>query len=166
MNSVGVLPVTYLNTPDTYRAEALLANAQQIAAQYFRSAQLRQERALVYRHYTPLSHEEVLESYLQRARELLARGEPMQAEAVIRDVIDMSLKGLKYVQTYDRPFLLTVAALAYLGWMYAAFAILSGAPAPVLHSPVRTYPPPTTLSAVVVCRSHLSLLLCVVCFTD
>ena len=34
LNSVGVLPLDYLNNTDKYKAEALLTNAQQILASY------------------------------------------------------------------------------------------------------------------------------------
>ena len=34
LNSVGVLPLDYLNDTDKYKAEALLSNAQQILASY------------------------------------------------------------------------------------------------------------------------------------
>ena len=55
LNSVGVLPVEYLNNTEQYIAENLFMNAQQILAQYEVKELFRKKTSLLFRSFTSLA---------------------------------------------------------------------------------------------------------------
>jgi phosphatidylinositol glycan class N len=52
----------------------------------------------------------------------MSSGRHEQAQELSSSLIDLSLQGLHYFQTYDWPFLLSVVSLGYVGWI--AFLVL------------------------------------------
>ena len=55
LNSVGILPVEYLNNTEYYLAENLFMNAKQILAQYEVKEVFRKETSLIFRPFSFLS---------------------------------------------------------------------------------------------------------------
>ncbi|KAH8020028.1 hypothetical protein HPB51_023903 [Rhipicephalus microplus] len=123
INSLGVLPVEYLNTDWHFRAVALLTNARQILAQFQQQKQIIEDTtfSLFFRQFRDMmpkrQHEliEMIETLLKQSRY-------KEAVQVIEKFIELSLKGLVYYQKYDRLTLSIAVALGFTGWM--AFVIL------------------------------------------
>uniref|UniRef100_L7M6U1 GPI ethanolamine phosphate transferase 1 n=1 Tax=Rhipicephalus pulchellus TaxID=72859 RepID=L7M6U1_RHIPC len=123
INSLGVLPVEYLNTDWHFRAVALLTNARQILAQFKQQKQIIEDTtfSLFFRQFRDMmpkrQHEliEMIETLLKQSRY-------KEAVQVIEKFIELSLKGLVYYQKYDRLTLSIAVALGFTGWM--AFVIL------------------------------------------
>ena len=59
VNSVGNLPVGYLNNSEKYIAENLFINAQQILAQYLVKESLRKESSLVFSAFKHLAGNDI-----------------------------------------------------------------------------------------------------------
>jgi phosphatidylinositol glycan class N len=128
VNSVGVVPTAYLNTTAEHRAGLLLANAQQVLAQFLaKDGARRAASTFTYRPFSALAGHEAM---VRGIRERIARGDHALAEAQARDLVALALDGLHYFQVYDRRYLLTVVSLGYLGLgaALAVRALLPGQP--------------------------------------
>ncbi|KAI5067181.1 hypothetical protein GOP47_0017709 [Adiantum capillus-veneris] len=114
MNSVGSLPVAYLDLNEVDVAEAVFANAKQILNQFLQKSRLKHATSLNFKPFMPLMG---YEKVLKEIRELI---EYKQYEAALRsaqELIGLSLAGLHYFQTYDWLFLMGTVTMGYLGWM-------------------------------------------------
>ncbi|KAF9474339.1 GPI ethanolamine phosphate transferase 1 [Pholiota conissans] len=132
VNSVGVLPDVDPSKPgylDSSRgdgavARAALLNAKVVLEQYRVKHELKQHHSLVYKPYKPLS--EVITtgeaSQILAIEKLITEEKWDAARQASSDLIQQSLKGLHYLQTYDRFLIRGFVTAAYLGW--AAYASL------------------------------------------
>jgi phosphatidylinositol glycan class N len=121
-NSVGVLPLTYLDKDDKAKAEALLVNAKQILEMYRVKEEIKRAHALYYRPFPGLGDEQHSVQYRTvRIQKAIDAGQFEEAVNRTYDLIDLGLDGLRYLQTYDWLFLRALITLGYLGWI--AFAI-------------------------------------------
>ncbi|OSS47512.1 hypothetical protein B5807_07243 [Epicoccum nigrum] len=121
-NSVGVLPLTYLDKDDKAKAEALLVNAKQILEMYRVKEEIKRAHALYYRPFSGLGDEQHSVQYrIVRIQKAIDAGQFEEAVNRTYDLIDLGLDGLRYLQTYDWLFLRALITLGYLGWI--AFAI-------------------------------------------
>ncbi|KAH6612089.1 Phosphatidylinositolglycan class N-domain-containing protein [Boeremia exigua] len=121
-NSVGVLPLTYLDKDDKAKAEALLVNAKQILEMYGVKEEIKRAHALYYKPFPGLGDEQhSIEYRVIRIQKAIDAGQFEEAVNRTYDLIDLGLEGLRYLQTYDWLFLRTLITLGYLGWI--AFAI-------------------------------------------
>ncbi|KAK0220043.1 Phosphatidylinositolglycan class N-domain-containing protein [Armillaria fumosa] len=134
-NSVGVLPDVDPTRPgyllprngDQSLAEAALINAKTILENYRVQHEIKKRHKNFYRPFAPL--EALTKSgnprrieMLQEIEDLILQGDWYGARAAALDVITVGLEGLRYLQTYERTLLRTVATIAYAGW--AAYASL------------------------------------------
>ena len=55
LNSVGVLPIDYLDNSEPYKVNNLVTNAKQILAQYQINEQMKRESSLVFRQFPELT---------------------------------------------------------------------------------------------------------------
>lgn len=150
VNSVGVLPDVDPSLPgyldSTYGAEgparAALVNAKVILEQYrlkhgmtsdFRArvsnlashiVALKQKHSLFYTPYKPLAHVITTEntSHILAIDKLITEERWDDSQLLSSRLIQESLKGLHYIQTYDRFLIRGFVTAAYLGW--AAYASL------------------------------------------
>ncbi|KAF8180205.1 Phosphatidylinositolglycan class N-domain-containing protein [Pholiota molesta] len=132
VNSVGVLPDAdptkpgYLDSKngDGALARAALVNAQVILEQYRVKHELKQKHSLVYKPYEPLSDVETTDQAPQiiAIEKLIMEQKWDAARQLSSDLINQSLTGLHYLQTYDRFLIRGFVTAAYLGW--AAYASL------------------------------------------
>ncbi|KAJ4986774.1 phosphatidylinositolglycan class N [Stagonosporopsis vannaccii] len=121
-NSVGVLPLTYLDKDDKSKAEALLVNAKQILEMYRVKEEIKRAHALYYKPFPGLGDEQhSIEYRVIRIQKAIDAGQYEEAVNRTYDLIDLGLEGLRYLQTYDWLFLRALITLGYLGWI--AFAI-------------------------------------------
>ncbi|KAI9710266.1 MAG: Glycosyl phosphatidyl inositol anchor synthesis [Bogoriella megaspora] len=146
VNSVGELPLEYLDTTPKAKAEASLVNAQEILEMY--RVKEEQKRATVLR-YKPFSSfvgdSKSVEHRLEEIRKLINGKDFDRAISESRNLLKLALAGLRYLQTYDWLFLRALVTAGYLGWI--AFAITTVIDLHVLHG--KTQDSRTTSSIVV-----------------
>ncbi|KAJ5498356.1 GPI ethanolamine phosphate transferase 1 [Penicillium expansum] len=133
VNSVGQLPLDYLNASPKEKALAALANTQAVLEMY--NVKEEQKRGAVIRYvpYEPLSgyHENSIEGRLARIEALISSGDHEEAIVVSAELLRVALEGLRYLQTYDWLFLRTIVSIGYLGWI--AYALTTVIDLHVLH---------------------------------
>uniref|UniRef100_A0A8C4QST0 GPI ethanolamine phosphate transferase 1 n=1 Tax=Eptatretus burgeri TaxID=7764 RepID=A0A8C4QST0_EPTBU len=133
MNSVGLLPLSYLNTSLAFRAEAALANALAIVEQFQVKRDIKRETALpfFYTPYQPL-HDGKLLQLIVAAKKSFEKSRYDDVVRISEELVKLSLGGLRYYHTYDRAFIGTSVVFGFVGWMvYIATLILR----PNVHQP-------------------------------
>uniref|UniRef100_A0A2C9JNT5 GPI ethanolamine phosphate transferase 1 n=1 Tax=Biomphalaria glabrata TaxID=6526 RepID=A0A2C9JNT5_BIOGL len=129
MNSIGILPIDLLSASEGDKATALLANAEQILAQFQVKMEQVKERTIsvTFRPFLELVESEKPPKELHTVRHIKHLIKNGQIEEAVKDtqrLIDTALRGLQYYQTYDRLFLGASIVLGFLGWMSYTFCIL------------------------------------------
>ncbi|QPG96722.1 Glycosyl phosphatidyl inositol anchor synthesis [Epichloe festucae Fl1] len=121
-NSVGELPLSYLDAGIREKAEALLLNAREILEMYNVKERIKKASQLRYAPYQPLSaaHQTPRER-TQAIRALIDEQRFQEAIDQTAMLIKIALQGLRYLQTYDWLFLRALITAGYLGWI--AFAL-------------------------------------------
>jgi phosphatidylinositol glycan class N len=153
-NSVGELPLSYLDTDLKTKAEALLVNAQEILEMYHVKENLKRSNELRYKAFPGLGDEtHSVEYRVSQIRKAIDKGETNDAIRQIQELIQLGLQGLRYLQTYDWLFLRTLITLGYLGWI--AFALTTVIDLHVLRENSKTV---RTLSSNIVFSSILVVL--------
>lgn len=126
LNSVGTLPVDYLNNTRLFKAENMLTNAVQILEQFKVKMTQKKEVTLPFL-FTPfklLSDSQQLDT-LRKARSYIKQEKFDEVVSLCEELIDLALKGLSYYHTYDRLFLGISVAVGFVGWTsYASLLIL------------------------------------------
>ncbi|XP_008838868.1 GPI ethanolamine phosphate transferase 1 isoform X2 [Nannospalax galili] len=126
LNSVGTLPVNYLNNTDLFKAESMFTNAVQILEQFKVKMTQKKEVTLPFL-FTPfklLSHSKQLD-ILRRARSYIKQEKFVEVVSLCEELIELALKGLSYYHTYDRFFLGINVAVGFVGWTsYASLLII------------------------------------------
>ncbi|XP_052194978.1 uncharacterized protein LOC127803025 [Diospyros lotus] len=114
VNSVGNLPLDYVNLNKAEEVEAVLANAKQILSQFLQKSLLKQSNSLRFKPFKPLAH---YSSDLDEIEYLISIRDYEAALKLSQDLRTLALKGLDYFQTYDWFMLMTVITFGYFGWM-------------------------------------------------
>ncbi|KAJ2600133.1 Glycosyl phosphatidyl inositol anchor synthesis [Coemansia sp. RSA 1721] len=118
LNSVGTLPLSYLNATDEFRARAALVNALQVLEQYRVKHDQKQQTEMFFKPYAPM-HQPTNspEHILARIRQAIDMRQYAQAEADCSSLIALCLEGLRYFQRYDWLLLRSIVSAGYLGWI-------------------------------------------------
>lgn len=120
-NSVGVLPLSYLDTDAKAKAQALLVNAQQILEMYNVKEELKKSEQLYYKPYAGFSDEvHSVEHRISLIQRSIDDDDAEDAIRRTRQLIELGLEGLRYLQTYDWLFLRTLVTVGYIGWIVFA----------------------------------------------
>lgn len=114
VNSVGNLPLEYINMNEAENAEALLANTKQILNQFLRKSHIKQTNSFYFKPFKPLVH---YSSILDRIEGLISLRDYEMAMKLSENLRSLALQGLHYFQTYDWLMLMSVITLGYIGWM-------------------------------------------------
>ncbi|PON75994.1 GPI ethanolamine phosphate transferase [Trema orientale] len=114
VNSVGSLPLDYINMNEAAEVEAVLANTKQILNQFLRKSQIKQSNSLSFKPFKPLSH---YSSILDQIEDLISGKNYEAAMKLAENLQNLALQGLHYFQTYDWLMLMSVISLGYIGWM-------------------------------------------------
>ncbi|XP_006141910.1 GPI ethanolamine phosphate transferase 1 [Tupaia chinensis] len=126
LNSVGILPVDYLNNTDLFKAESMFTNAVQILEQFKVKMTQKKEATLPFL-FTPfklLSDSEQL-NILRKARSYIKQRKFDEVVSLCRELINLALEGLSYYHTYDRFFLGINVVTGFVGWTsYASLVII------------------------------------------
>ncbi|KDN68699.1 putative phosphatidylinositolglycan class N [Colletotrichum sublineola] len=116
VNSVGELPLAYLDAKPKEKVKALLANAQEILEMYGIKERIKKTNQLRYVPYKPLSSEHrTPEQRIQEIRSLIDAGTFEEAIEETASLIKTALEGLRYLQTYDWLFLRALITVGYIG---------------------------------------------------
>ncbi|CAL0321542.1 unnamed protein product [Lupinus luteus] len=114
VNSVGSLPLDYINMSKAEEVEAVLANTKEILNQFLRKSYIKQSHSLYFKPFKPLSH---YSSMLDKIEDLILSKEYVAAMDLSQNLRSLALQGLHYFQTYDWLMLMSVITLGYVGWM-------------------------------------------------
>ena len=122
VNSVGELPLSYLNADDHAKAKALLVNAKEILEMYHVKEEQKKEIVLRYAPYWRFATaNETIENRLAHVESTINRGQYQQAINASDELIQLGLQGLRYLQTYNWLFLRALVTAGYTGWIAFAF---------------------------------------------
>lgn len=120
-NSVGVLPLSYLDTDPKTKAEALLVNAKEILEMYHVKEQLKKSTELRYKAFPGLGDEaHSVEHRVSQIQKAIDEGNAEEAIRQTYELVDLGLEGMRYLQTYDWLFLRTLVTAGYVGWIVFA----------------------------------------------
>ncbi|XP_017384339.1 GPI ethanolamine phosphate transferase 1 isoform X1 [Cebus imitator] len=126
LNSVGILPVDYLNNTDLFKAESVFTNAVQILEQFKVKMTQKKEATLPFL-FTPFKSLSDSKQFdiLRKARSYIKHRKFDEAVSLCKELIHLALKGLSYYHTYDRFFLGINIAIGFVGWIsYASLLII------------------------------------------
>ncbi|NWU94992.1 PIGN transferase, partial [Upupa epops] len=117
LNSVGVLPLEYLNNSAHFKAESMFTNAVQILEQFKVKMSQKKETTLsfLFTPFKPLSDSEQT-NFLKQARLKIQQQKYDEAVSLCKTLISLALEGLSYYHTYDRLFLGLSIAVGFVGW--------------------------------------------------
>jgi phosphatidylinositol glycan class N len=138
VNSVGELPLSYIDASPKEKALAALANVQGVLEMYRIKEEQKKGRSLRYKPYPPFTEvNRSPEAQLEAIRRLIRKGKFDQSISRSSSLLHEGLEGLRYLQTYDWLFLRTIVSFGYLGWIAYAITtvidlhVLQGATKPV-----------------------------------
>ncbi|XP_034019334.1 GPI ethanolamine phosphate transferase 1 isoform X2 [Thalassophryne amazonica] len=126
VNSVGVLPLLYLNNSDHFKAESMYTNAVQILEQFKTKMSQKKDTTLSFL-FTPypLLTESKVSEFLLNTRRLILLQKYEDAISLCQSLISRALEGLVYYHVYDRFFLGCSVVLGFVGWTsYVVVVIL------------------------------------------
>ncbi|KAG8442486.1 hypothetical protein GDO86_011323 [Hymenochirus boettgeri] len=136
LNSVGVLPVEYLNNSDLFKAESMLTNALQILEQF--RVKMRQKKestfSFLFSPFSLLTDSEHLD-ILRKTRSYIHSEKYKEAMALSKTLIDLALRGLTYYHTYDRFFLGISVFSGFSGWISYVILIILKTNTGILKEP-------------------------------
>ncbi|CAN6630432.1 GPI ethanolamine phosphate transferase 1 [Trichomonascus vanleenenianus] len=122
-NSVGELPLDYVDASKETKARALSANAYAIVEQYLVKEAQTAASQLRYVPFPSLSGEEhSIETRKAAIEDLISAGDYERAMKSSEELMILGLKGLRYLQTYNWLFLRTLVTCGFLGWIGYAYA--------------------------------------------
>ncbi|QKX54857.1 uncharacterized protein TRUGW13939_01947 [Talaromyces rugulosus] len=139
VNSVGRLPLEYIDATPREKALASWANTQEVLEMYRVKEAQKSENQLKFTPFAPLSHVK-LAAHVSEIEQLLSEGKFAESIDASAQLFTTALAGLRYLQTYDWLFLRAIVSAGYLGWI--AYAITTVIDLHVLHGssePHRTW---------------------------
>lgn len=133
MNSVGELPLAYIDGNETDKLHALLQNAGSILEQYLVKEREVIESQFTYKRFHKFatkSHQEYLNQISNLIDEIASAGTSergtmleKQAIALVEELIQVTLEGLHYLTTYNWRFIRSIVTMGFLGWIVYSFTI-------------------------------------------
>jgi phosphatidylinositol glycan class N len=132
VNSVGQLPLDYIDAGPHEKALAVLANTKEVLEMYRVKETQKRQNQLRYQAYAPFNQgEDYLERRLSEIEAMISAGKFEESIDASTDLFSGALGGLRYLQTYDWLFLRTIVTAGYLGWI--AYALTTVIDLHVLH---------------------------------
>ncbi|CAO0798155.1 unnamed protein product [Mucor circinelloides] len=116
VNSVGELPLSYLDADEMTKAQAAFSNARQILEQYQVKHNEKEELELFFRPFSQLSGSNNPILLVSEIQSLINDHQYVLAEQKSKVLMSHCLEGLRYFQTYDWLFLRSVVTAGYIGW--------------------------------------------------
>ncbi|NXG43184.1 PIGN transferase, partial [Psilopogon haemacephalus] len=117
LNSVGTLPLEYLNSSAHFKAESMFANALQVLEQFKVKMYQKKKTTLsfLFTPFKPLSDSGQM-SFLKKIRLCIQQQKYDEAVSLCKTLISLALEGLSYYHTYDRLFLGLSISASFVGW--------------------------------------------------
>ncbi|XP_043364365.1 GPI ethanolamine phosphate transferase 1 isoform X4 [Dermochelys coriacea] len=117
LNSVGILPLDYLNNSAHFKAESMFTNAVQILEQFKIKMTQKKDTTLsfLFVPFQLLSDTEQI-NILRKARSYIHQEKYHEAVSLCKTLISLALEGLSYYHTYDRLFLGISVVMGFVGW--------------------------------------------------
>lgn len=119
MNSVGLLPYDFLDMSESDLAEVMYANTKQLLEQYQVKMELKKSTTLsvAFRPFSALTPAKIADTH-RHIKQLIQTGHYKHAIDECKRVMEITLQGLNYYQTYDRFFLGASIFSGFLGWIF------------------------------------------------
>ncbi|KAF2113483.1 Phosphatidylinositolglycan class N-domain-containing protein [Lophiotrema nucula] len=137
-NSVGELPLSYLDADPMTKAQALLVNAEEILEMYHVKEDQKKTTELRYKPFPGLGDEtHSVEYRVAQIQEAIEEGDYDVSIHQSNELIQLGLQGLRYLQTYDWLFLRALVTAGYVGWI--VFAITTVIDLHVLYEETETF---------------------------
>ncbi|XP_060134011.1 GPI ethanolamine phosphate transferase 1 isoform X3 [Zootoca vivipara] len=126
LNSVGSLPLEYLNNTAHFKAESMFTNAAQILEQFkIKMAQKKKSTlSFLFSPFKSLSESEQID-ILRKARTSIHQEKYEEAVSLCSKLIRLALEGLSYYHTYDRFFLGFSVTMGFVGWTLYVILIIT-----------------------------------------
>ncbi|CDK25760.1 unnamed protein product [Kuraishia capsulata CBS 1993] len=127
-NSVGKLPLEYLDVPDSEKVTSLYKNALSILEQYWVKRAEVASRQFGFEEFPKFANPPVsmrvkaIEHYLEANEEGQIESDPHALEEIDKLIAD-TLEGLDYLQKYNWKFLRSVVTFGFVGWIFYSFSI-------------------------------------------
>lgn len=132
VNSVGELPLQYLDASPKVKAEALLVNTREILEMYHVKEAQKKAKELRYVPFPSFRDEHRSPAHrIADIEKTIKSGRPDEAIRMCTELMKDTLEGLRYLQTYDWLFLRILVTMGYLGWI--AYALATVVDLHVLH---------------------------------
>ncbi|PVV05414.1 hypothetical protein BB560_000067 [Smittium megazygosporum] len=151
MNSVGKVPLSYIDSDLSFKAQVMLTNAKQIFEQYEIKQSEKKKSRISFSPFEPLSSPNNFPlDRIANARHLMSMGNFQAVIDECSEAIDLGLLGLRYYQKYDWVLLRSVITFGYIGWIvfsllfilrnYTDFKyhLLTPDPTPLLNQPLES----------------------------
>ncbi|RDD47130.1 GPI ethanolamine phosphate transferase 1 [Trichoplax sp. H2] len=118
VNSVGILPSSFLNTSDSYTAECIIVNAKEIVAQFKIKRRQRRTNTLpiFYRQFRLLQGK-TADIWVDNLTRLHNEGRYDVVISSGKTLATLAIEGLNYYHNYDRLFLSIMIASGFVGWI-------------------------------------------------
>jgi phosphatidylinositol glycan class N len=118
VNSVGELPLDYLDATPREKATALLTNAREILEMYRVKEEQKKASAIRYIPYSGFANPKgSINARISEIEKLISKNRAEAAILKCTGLIHTTLEGLRYLQTYDWLFLRLLVTAGYVGWM-------------------------------------------------
>ncbi|SCV03486.1 LANO_0G04434g1_1 [Lachancea nothofagi CBS 11611] len=128
VNSVGELPLAYIDDSEENKLKALYANARSILEQYL----VKEEEIIFsqfhYKQYhkfaqkSPSMYQEQIEDLIVKVQSGDVESE-QSAIKITEELMTVTLEGLYYLTTYNRQFTRTIVTLGFVGWITYSFIL-------------------------------------------
>ena len=125
VHSVGTLPLPFLSVDNLSKAKLMLTNARQISEQFRVKFGLVKKHSFYFVPFEKLSLSKIVQME-RRIAELITNNRSLEAIALSKDLINLSLEGVQYYHTYHRTALYVVVICGFIGGMaLSAVMVLS-----------------------------------------
>ncbi|KAK4603811.1 hypothetical protein RGQ29_012360 [Quercus rubra] len=118
VNSVGSLPLDYINMIEIEEVEAVVSNTKQVLNQFLCKSHIKLSNSLYFKPFKQLANYSAVLDQIER---LISFRNYEAAMKLSENLRSLALQGLYYFQTYDWLMLMTIITLGYIGWMMYLF---------------------------------------------
>lgn len=127
MNSVGELPLAFIDASESNKVKALYQNSLTLLEQYLVKLNEVKQNQFNFKGFDKFEHKSV-ESYkhdIEKVITLMESNEDLETEAItlIEDFNSVILEGLDYLQKYNWMMIRTIVTLGFIGWITYSFTI-------------------------------------------
>ncbi|RDD45993.1 GPI ethanolamine phosphate transferase 1 [Trichoplax sp. H2] len=118
INSMGILPISYLNASKSYIAESTIVNAKQLVAQFEMQRKNKSAGTIFHflRHYRPLQGD-TTSKWVSKLENLHKHGDFEEVIRSSKTLARLALEGINYYHTYNRAVISASVMAGLTGWI-------------------------------------------------